>query len=69
MRGSLCVSPAGTEVSSVGVALIQPLQHLLALGVREREAEGEVGGGPSHLQQPVGEGEDELVVYNLQDGR
>lgn len=51
------------------MALIQPLQHLLALSVREWEAEGEVGGGPSRLQQPVGEAKDELVIYNLENSR
>ncbi len=50
-----CVLPARTELSSIGVALIQLLQHLLALDVREGVAEGEVGGRPSHLQQPVSE--------------
>lgn len=58
-------SPARTELSSVGVALVQLLQHLLALAVRERVAEGEVGGCSSHIQQPVSERQNELVVYSL----
>lgn len=47
--------PARAELSSVGMALVKLLQHLLALAVGERVAEGEVGGGPAHLQQPVSE--------------
>lgn len=64
-----CVLPARTELSGIGEILVQLLQHLLALSVRERVAEGEVGGGPSHLQQPVSEWEDELVIYNLEGRR
>lgn len=51
----MCVLPAWTELSSIGVVLVKLLQHLLALTVRERVAEGEVGGCSSHLQQPVSE--------------
>lgn len=64
-----CDLPAWAELSSIGIALIQLLQHLLALTVREWVAEREVGGGPSHLQQPVSEWEDELVIYNLKCNR
>ena len=41
--------PAGVKGSIVGVALVQLLQHVLALAVGEGEAEGEVGGGTSGL--------------------
>lgn len=58
--------PAWTEFSSIWVALVKLLQHLLTLTVRERVTEGEVGGGSSHLRKPVSEREDELVVYDLE---
>lgn len=61
--------PARTELSSVWVSLVELLQHLLTLGVGERVAEGEVGCGSSRLQNPVSEGEDELVFYNLNNVR
>lgn len=51
----VCVLPARTELSSAGVALVKLLQHLLTLTIGEWEAEGEVGGRPSRLQQPVSE--------------
>lgn len=61
--------PAWTELSSIWVALVKLLQHLLALSVGEWVAEGEVGGGSSGLQNPVSEGEDELVFHNLKGDR
>lgn len=61
----LCL-PARTELSSIGVALIQLLQHLLTLSVGEWVGEGEEGGCSTHIQQPVSERQNELVVYNLQ---
>lgn len=61
--------PARTELSSVWVSLVELLQHLLTLSVGERVAEGEVGCGSSRLQNPVSEGEDELVFYNLNNVR
>lgn len=51
------------------MALVKLLQHLLTLGVGERIAEGEEGCGSSCLQNPVREGEDKLVFYNLKDDK
>lgn len=47
----VCVSavPVGTKLSSIGEALVKLLQHLLALSVREGEAEGKEGGRSSQL--------------------
>lgn len=61
--------PGRTEPRRVTVAAVQRLQHLLTRGVREREAEGEEGGGASNLRQTVSEGQDELVANNLKNKR
>lgn len=61
--------PAGTELSSVGVTLVELLQHLLTLGVRVRVAEGEEGGGSSRLREPVSERKHKLVVCDLENRR
>lgn len=62
----VCAVPVWRKLSSFGEALVKLLQHLLALTVREREAEGEEGGRPSQLRQPVRERKDELIIYNLE---
>lgn len=42
--------------------LVQLLQHVLTLGVREGVAEGEVGGDAAHLQQAMDKGQGELIL-------
>ena len=63
------VLPARTKLSSIVVALVKLLQHLLALAVREWKAEGEVGGRSSHIRYPVSKRKDELVIHNLECDR
>lgn len=48
---SVCiyVLPVWSELSSIGEALVKLLQYLLALTVREWEAEGEEGVRSSHF--------------------
>lgn len=70
-RGAPCPTraPAGSHVPALLKAAVQLRQHLLALRVGERVAEGKVGGGAAVLQEAVHKGQHKLGLHHLGETR